>query len=64
MFEFDARGGCSELPVGLGAIGIAVLLPSDDFLEQGLLIGNPAIEALGRQDAEFSRCSLIAHHIQ
>ena len=34
-------------------IGIAVVLPGGDFLDQGLLIGNPAIEALGRQHAEF-----------
>jgi hypothetical protein len=45
VFEFDARGGCSELPVAL-VIGIAVLLPGGDFLDQGLLVGNPAVETL------------------
>jgi len=46
------------VPIGLGVVGIAVLLPSGDFLDQGLLIGNPAVEALGRQDAEFGLCQI------
>jgi len=29
------------------------VLPGGDFLDEGLFVGNPAIEALGRQDAEF-----------
>jgi len=41
------------VPIGLGVVGIAVVLPSSDFLDEGLFVGNPAIEALGRQDAEF-----------
>ncbi len=53
MLEFDACVGCSEVPVGLGAVGITVVLPGGDFLDEGLLVGNPAVEALGRQDAEF-----------
>ena len=37
-----------ELPIGLGVVGIAVVLPSGDFLDEGLFVGNAAIEALGR----------------
>ena len=29
-----------------------------NFLDEGLLIGNPAVEALGRQDAEFGLCQI------
>jgi len=32
---------------------IAVVLPSGDFFDEGLFVGDPAVEALGRQDAEF-----------
>ena len=41
------------MPVGLGVICIAVALPCGDFLDEGVFVGNPAIEALGRQDTEF-----------
>jgi hypothetical protein len=34
-------------------VGIAVALPGGDFLNEGLLVGNPAVEALGGQDPEF-----------
>ena len=34
-------------------VGIAVVLPCGDFLDEGLFIGNPTVEALGRQDADF-----------
>jgi hypothetical protein len=36
-----------ELPVGLGVVGIAVVLPGDDFVDEDLFVGNAAIEALG-----------------
>jgi hypothetical protein len=48
MLEFDARGGGGELPVSLGVVGIAVLLPGGDFVDEGLLVGDAAVEALGR----------------
>ena len=41
------------MPVGLGVVCIAVVLPGGDFVDEGLFIGNAAVEALGRQDAEF-----------
>ena len=48
MFEFDTSVGGCEVPVGLGVVGIAVVLPGGDFLDEGCFIGNPAVEALGR----------------
>ena len=53
MLEFDAGIGGCEVPVGLGVVGIAVVLPCGDFLDEGLFVGNATVEALGRQDAEF-----------
>jgi hypothetical protein len=32
---------------------VAAVLPGGDFLDQGRLVGDPPIEALARQDAEF-----------
>jgi hypothetical protein len=46
------------LPIGLGVVGIAVVLPCGDFLNEGLFIGNPTVEALGREDAEFGFCQI------
>ena len=48
MLEFDTGVCCGELPIGLGVVGIAVVLPGGDFLDEGLFVGNAAIEALGR----------------
>ena len=50
MLKFEARIFGGELPIGLGVIGIAVVLPRGDFLDEGLFVGNAAIEALGRWD--------------
>jgi hypothetical protein len=47
VLKFDASIFGGELPVGLGVVGIAVVLPG------GLFVGNTAIEALRRKDAEF-----------
>jgi hypothetical protein len=46
--EFDTCIGGCEVPVGLGVVGIAVVLPGSDFLDEDLFVGNPAVEALGR----------------
>ncbi len=48
MLKFDASIFSGELPVGLCVVGIAVVLPGGDFVDEGLFIGNAAIEALGR----------------
>jgi hypothetical protein len=46
--EFDrCIWGC-EVQIGLCVAGIAVVLPSVDFLDEGLFVGNAAVEALGR----------------
>ena len=34
-------------------MGIAVVLPGGDFLDEGLLVGDPTIKALGGEDAKF-----------
>jgi hypothetical protein len=53
MLKFEARIFGGELPIGLGVIGIAVVLPRGDFLDEGLFVGNAAIEALGPLGPEF-----------
>ena len=58
MLEFDACVGGSEVPVGLGVMGIAVVLPGGDFIDEGLFVGDAAVEALGRQDAELGLCQI------
>src|SRR5258706_14235476 len=51
--EFDTCIWGCEVPIGLCVAGIAVVLPSVDVLDEGLFVGNAAVEALGRDDAEF-----------
>ena len=41
------------MPVGLGVVGVAVVFPGGDFLDEGLFVGNAAVEALGGEDAQF-----------
>ena len=53
MFEFDARVGGCEAPIGFGVVRIAVVLPGGDFVDEGLFVGDATVEALGGQDAEF-----------
>ena len=48
MLEFDAGVGGCEVPIGLGVIGIAVMLPGGDFLGEGFFVGDAAVETLGR----------------
>ena len=48
MLKFDASIFGGELPVGLGVVGIAVMLPGGNFVDEDLFVGNTAIEALGR----------------
>ena len=52
MLKFDASIFGGELPVGLGVVGIAVVPPGGDFVDEDLFVGNAAIEApwrLGRR---------------
>ena len=53
MLEFDAGARCGELPISLGVVGVLILLPGVDFFDKGLFVGDAAIEALGRKDAEL-----------
>src|ERR1700730_10115853 len=55
MLESGTCFGCGELPIGLGVVGVSILLPSGDFIDEGLFVWDAAIEALGRKDAEFAR---------
>jgi hypothetical protein len=48
VLKFDASIFGGELPVGLGVIGIAIMLPGGDFVDEDLFVGNAAIEALRR----------------
>ena len=36
MFKFGASIFGGELPIGLGVVGIAVVLPGGDFLDESL----------------------------
>ena len=38
MLKFDAIIFGGELPVGLGVVGIAVVLPGGDFLDEDLFV--------------------------
>lgn len=53
MLELDACVGGCEVPVGLSVPDISVAFPGGDFVDEALSIGDAAIKALGRQDAEF-----------
>ena len=46
MFKFDAGVWRCEVPVGLGVIGIAVVLPGGDFVDEGLLVRDAPVETL------------------
>jgi hypothetical protein len=41
------------LPVGLGMVLVAVVLPCVDFVGEDLLVGDAAIQTLRREHAEF-----------
>ena len=57
MLESGTCFGRGELPIGLGVVGVSILLPSGDFIDEGLFVWDAAIEALGRKDAEFGRAN-------
>ncbi len=42
----------------VGEIGIALLLPGSDFIDEGRFVGDAAVETLGGQDAEFGFCEV------
>jgi hypothetical protein len=52
MLKFDASIFCGELPVGLGVVGIAVVLPRCDFVDEDLFVwecGDRGTGTLGRR---------------
>ena len=53
MLEFDTGVWGCEVPIGLGVFGIAIVLPGLDFVDEGIFVGDGAVEALRRKDAEF-----------
>ena len=46
MLEFDRGISCGELPIGVGVVGVSIILPSCDFVDEGLFVWDAAIEAL------------------
>ena len=53
MLEFDTGVLGCELPVCVGVIGIAVVFPRGDFVDEGLFVGDAAVETLSGEDAEL-----------
>src|SRR5947209_7519593 len=51
--QLDAGVGGFELPVGLGVVLVAVVLPCVDFMGEDLLVCDAAIQTLRREHAEF-----------
>jgi hypothetical protein len=51
--KFDAGVFRAERPVGPGVMEIAVFFPRAGFADDDLLVGDAAVEALRREDAEF-----------
>src|ERR1700722_16883886 len=49
--QFHAGVSRGELPIGFGVLPVAAVLPGGDFLGEGLLVGDAAIETLARQHA-------------
>ena len=45
-FELYAGVGCCELPIGLGIMFVAVVLPSGDLRFESLLVRNAAAQTL------------------
>ena len=53
MLKFDAGVRRCEVPVGRGVIGVAIVLPCGDFVDERLFVGNAPVEALGRQNTKL-----------
>ena len=41
------------MPVGFGVVLVAVVLPCGDFVGEDLLVGDAAVQTLGRENAEL-----------
>ena len=53
MLEFDACVWGGEVPIGFGVVGIAVVLPGGDFVDEDLFVGNTAIDGRPRSGANL-----------
>jgi hypothetical protein len=51
VLEFDTGVVGGEVPVGLGVIGVAVVLPGRDLVSECLFVGDAAVEALAGSEA-------------
>jgi hypothetical protein len=51
--QLDAGVGGFELPVGLGMVLVSVVLPCVDFAGEDFLVGDAAVQTLGRENAEL-----------
>src|SRR3981081_1679037 len=51
--QLDAGVGSFELPVGLGMVLVSVVLPCVDFAGEDFLVGDAAVQTLGRENAEL-----------
>ena len=47
MFELNASVLGGEVPIRFGVVDVAGVLPGGDFVDEGVLVGNATIEALG-----------------
>ena len=53
MLELDTSVLGCELPVCVGVIGISVVFPGCDFVDEGVFVGDGAVETLSGEDTEF-----------
>jgi hypothetical protein len=53
VLKFDTSSFGCELPVCLGVMRVAVVLPGGDFVDEGLFVGDRAIKTLSGKDGEF-----------
>ena len=58
MLEVQWAFWVENCQLALVWLALGVLLPCGDFLDECLFVGNPAVEALGREDAEFGLCQI------
>src|SRR5271165_163765 len=58
VLELDASVIGREAPVGLGVAEVAVFDPGADLADEGFVVWDAPIEALGSQDGEFGFCQI------
>jgi len=58
MLELDAGVVGGEAPIGLGVAEVAEFGPGADLANEGFVVWDAPIEALGSQDGEFGFCQI------